>query len=66
MREQYPFFRDRDEQTQAIIGEEAVNADLDGEYQKPYAVLTQKRLYKDLFSAHVCLSYGFWPVGPAH
>lgn len=45
MREQYPFFRDRDEQTQAIIGEEAVNADLDGEYQKPYAVLTQKRLY---------------------
>lgn len=45
MREQYPFFRDRDEQTQAIIGEEAVNADLDGDYQKPYAVLTQKRLY---------------------
>ena len=45
MREQYPFFRDGDEQTQAVIGEEAVNADLDGDYQKPYAVLTQKRLY---------------------
>ncbi len=45
MREQYPFFRDGDEQTQAVIGEEAVSADLDGDYQKPYAVLTQKRLY---------------------
>ncbi len=45
MREQYPFFRDGDEQTRAVIGEEAVDADLDGEYQKPYAVLTQKRLY---------------------
>ncbi|WP_251445120.1 hypothetical protein [Vermiculatibacterium agrestimuris] len=45
MREQYPFFRDGDEQTRAVIGEEAINADLDGEYQKPYAVLTQKRLY---------------------
>lgn len=45
MREQYPFFRDGDEKTQAIIGEEAVNADLDGAYQKPYAILTQKRLY---------------------
>lgn len=45
MREQYPFFRDGDEQAQAVIGEEAVNADLDGDYQKPYAVLTQKRLY---------------------
>ena len=45
MREQYPFFRDGDEQTQAVIGEEAVNADLDGDYQKPYAVLTQRRLY---------------------
>ena len=45
MREQYPFFRDGDEQTRAVIGEEAAGADLDGEYQKPYAVLTQKRLY---------------------
>ena len=45
MREQYPFFRDGDEKTQAIIGEEAVSTDLEGQYQKPYAVLTQKRLY---------------------
>ncbi len=41
----YPFFRDKDEQTQAVIGAEAVAADLGGTYQKPYAVLTQKRLY---------------------
>lgn len=45
MREQYPFFRDGDEQTQAVIGEEAASADLDGEYQKPYAILSNKRLY---------------------
>lgn len=45
MREQYPFFRDDDEQTRAVIGEEAARADLDGDYQKPYAILTQKRLY---------------------
>ncbi len=45
MTEQYPFFRDADERARAVIGEEAARADLDGEYQKPYAVLTQKRLY---------------------
>lgn len=45
MREQYPFFRDDNEKTQAVIGEEAANADLNGDYQKPYAILTQKRLY---------------------
>lgn len=45
MREQYPFFRDTDEQTQAVVGADAVDADLDGKYQKPYAVLTQNRLY---------------------
>lgn len=45
MREQYPFFRDVDERTQAVIGEEAADSDLNGEYQKPYAILSQKRLY---------------------
>lgn len=45
MREQYPFFREEDERTQAVIGEDAVEADLSGKYQKPYAILTQKRLY---------------------
>lgn len=45
MREQYPFFREEDEHTQAVIGEDAAEADLNGEYQKPYAILTQKRLY---------------------
>lgn len=45
MREQYPFFRDTDERTLAVIGEEAAVSDLDGTYQKPYAILTQKWLY---------------------
>lgn len=45
MTKKYPFFRDEDEQTQAVIGEDAIAADLNGTYQKPYAVLTQKRLY---------------------
>lgn len=45
MRETYPFFREADERTRAVIGEAAVDADLRGDYQKPYAVLSQKRLY---------------------
>lgn len=45
MIERYPFFRDTDERTRAVIGEDAIAADLSGTYQKPYAVLTQKRLY---------------------
>lgn len=45
MREQYPFFREEDERTRAVIGEDAAESDLNGEYQKPYAILTQKRLY---------------------
>lgn len=45
MNSQYPFFRDEDEQTQAVIGEDVIALDLAGTYQKPYAVLTQKRLY---------------------
>lgn len=45
MREQYPFFREEDERTQAVLGEDAAEADLNGEYQKPYAILTQKQLY---------------------
>ena len=45
MTETYPFFRETDEQTVAVIGEDAIAADLNGTYQKPYAVLTQKRLY---------------------
>lgn len=45
MKIQYPFFRDPDECTWAVIGEGAAEADLEGSYQKPYAILTQKRLY---------------------
>lgn len=45
MREQYPFFREEGERTQAVIGEDAAEADLNGAYQKPYAILTQKLLY---------------------
>ena len=45
MTERYPFFREEDEQTIAVIGEEAVASDLNGTYQKPYAVLTMKRVY---------------------
>lgn len=45
MIEKYPFFREAGEQTKAAIGEDAIAADLNGTYQKPYAVLTQKRLY---------------------
>ena len=30
MREQYPFFREEDERTRAVIGEDAVEADLSG------------------------------------
>ena len=45
MMEKYPFFREEDERTQAVIGEDAIASDLEGTYQKPYAVLTQKRLY---------------------
>ena len=45
MKQQYPFFRDEDEQTKAVIGEDVIEADLNGEFQKPYAVLTQKRFY---------------------
>lgn len=45
MREQYPFFREEDERARAVIGADAAEADLNGEYQKPYAILTQKRLY---------------------
>lgn len=45
MTKKYSFFRDGDEQAQAVIGEDAIAADLNGTYQKPYAVLTQKRLY---------------------
>lgn len=45
MREQYPFFRDADERTLGVLGEEAADADLKGNYEKPYAVLSDKRLY---------------------
>ncbi|MEG2455147.1 MAG: hypothetical protein RSC08_02740 [Oscillospiraceae bacterium] len=45
MTEKYPFFRDEEETTQAVIGEDAAASDLEGHYQKPYAVLTQNRLY---------------------
>ena len=41
----YPFFKDEDENAVAVIGEDAVMSDLDGAYTKPYAVLTQRRLY---------------------
>lgn len=42
---QYPFFRDEEETAIAVIGEKAAVADLEGTYERPYAVLTQKRLY---------------------
>lgn len=45
MKEKYPFFRDENEQSQAIIGESAIESDLQSHFEKPYAVLTQKRLY---------------------
>lgn len=45
MTERYPFFRDEEEQTRAVIAEGAVDSDLNGTFVKPYAVLTQKRLY---------------------
>ena len=45
MTEKYPFFREEDETAQAVIGEDAIASDLNGAYQKPYAVLTQKRVY---------------------
>lgn len=45
MREQYPFFRDPEERTRAVIGGEAADADLNGEYRKPYAILSDCRLY---------------------
>lgn len=45
MREQYPFFRDPEERARAVIGGEAADADLNGEYRKPYAILSDCRLY---------------------
>lgn len=41
----YPFFKEDDETTLAVIGERYAASDLNGEYQRPYAILTQKRLY---------------------
>ncbi len=45
MTERYSFFQDEAEKSQAIIGESAIIADLNGTFEKPYAVLTQQRLY---------------------
>lgn len=45
MRERYPFFRDEDERSRAVIGESAIEPDLNGHFEKPYAILTPKRLY---------------------
>lgn len=45
MKERYPFFQDEDEETKAVIGEDVIDADLNGAFEKPYAVLTQKRFY---------------------
>ena len=41
----YPFFKEEDEKTIAVLGGEAVAADLKGNYRMPYAVLTEKHLY---------------------
>lgn len=41
----YPFFKDAEEQTVAVLGEKAIAADLEGKYSVPYAVLTQRYLY---------------------
>ncbi len=45
MKERYPFFREEAERTQAVIGEAGIDADLNGTFEKPYAVLTRERLY---------------------
>ena len=45
MIEKYPFFREESEKTRAVIGENAAVSDLNGAFQSPYAVLTEKRLY---------------------
>lgn len=45
MTQRYPFFRDEAERTQAVIGEAGIAADLNGTFEKPYAVLTGERLY---------------------
>lgn len=45
MKERYPFFRDEEEQSRAVIGESAIEPDLNGHFEKPYAILTQKHLY---------------------
>lgn len=45
MKERYTFFRDESEQSQAVIGESAIESDLNGRFDKPYAVLTKKYLY---------------------
>ncbi len=45
MKERYPFFRDESEQSQAVIGESAIESDLNGHFEKPYAILTEKHLY---------------------
>lgn len=45
MKERYPFFRDETEHSLAVIGESAVEPDLNGQFEKPYAVLTSKWLY---------------------
>ena len=51
----YPFFKEDDETTLAVIGERYAASDLNGEYQRPYAILTQKRLYCKNESANFIL-----------
>lgn len=45
MKERYPFFRDETERSLAVIGESAIEPDLNGQFEKPYAILTEKHLY---------------------
>ena len=41
----YSFFQSDEEETIAVIGEQAAVSDLEGTYRGPYAVLTKERLY---------------------
>lgn len=45
MKERYPFFREETERSLAVIGESAIEPDLNGQFEKSYAVLTSKQLY---------------------
>ena len=45
MKERYPFFRDETERSLAVIGESGIESDLNGQFERSYAILTEKHLY---------------------